>query len=106
MVRTIVTIAFSALFVVSTIVALFGLAKVIDVGIRHILDASMIVCEPYYPTEGRDTLPPDYGKFEGKCHPDIRFLKERLAEGLSMFFAASPLAYILYRQIRRKEANS
>lgn len=97
--ETILTIVFSLIFVISIIVSLFGAIKVVDQAIRFALNAHMIVCEPYYPTEGRDT-PPIPVKGE-PCYPDIRFMKERIAEGSAMFLIAFPLAVWGYRRLRR-----
>lgn len=98
--KNIFTIALALIFVVSILVAMFGATKIVSQTIRYYLGALMIVCEPYYPTEGRDTLPIPV-KGEQPCHQDIRFMKEQLAEGISMLVIASPLALLMWNKLKK-----
>ena len=94
--RFVFTLALAVIFVVTTLVAVFGAGKVIDQGLRVLLKLYpcdyQLVAEPVRVEKEKTDL---------VCKPNGQYIKENLIQGLSMFLVGLPVAFISFKQTKK-----
>lgn len=96
--------ALLVIFVVSTIVALFGAGKVLNALFRAYV-FKVETCEYRAPKIARpipaDKTETQYEEPERICKIDFNRSKEDISDGLAMFIIAAPLALVFFRKTKK-----
>lgn len=99
-------IALSLVFVVSTVVSLFGAGRAINAFLKGVVwDLYPCIYRPMLaPVDLREagSTAKELKLENPECVPDKKRPLEDMVDGLAMLLPAAPLAYITFRQVRKK----
>jgi len=102
--RFIFITALLVIFVVTTIVAIFGAGKVLTAVFRMYV-FKVETCEYGAPKIARplsvEKTTPQFEEPERICKIDYNRTKEDISNGLAMFIIAAPLAFVFFRKTRK-----